>query len=61
MVDISKLRLLLQDISVPRLSKETGIHQNSFYRIRRGQSEPRMKTLVKIETYLRSRGVRFDG
>lgn len=61
MINIEKLRLLLQDLSMPSLAKETGIHQNSLYKIRRGKSEPRVQTLAKIETYLKSRGVRFDG
>jgi transcriptional regulator with XRE-family HTH domain len=61
MVDISKFRLLLQDINILRLSRQTGISHQALYRIKRGVSEPRMKTLRKIEAYLKTRGVRFDG
>ena len=61
MINLDKLRLLLQDLSMPRVSQETGIHMNSLYRIRRGAVTPRLSTLGKIEAYLKSRGVRFDG
>jgi predicted transcriptional regulator len=61
MIDISKLILLLQDLNVTTLSRETGIHPNTIYKLRRGVVEPRVSTIVKIEEYLRSRGVRFDG
>ena len=61
MIDISKIRLLLQDFNILRLSRHSGISHQALYRIKRGETEPRMKTLRKIEAYLKTRGVRFDG
>jgi len=61
MIDISKLILLLRDLNATTLSRETGIHPNTIYKLRKGLCEPRVSTIVKLEDYLRSRGVRFDG
>lgn len=60
MVDISKLRLLLQDFNIMRLSQGSGISYQALHRLRKGDVEPRMGTLRKLENYLKRRGVRFD-
>jgi DNA-binding phage protein len=61
MIDISKFRLLLQDFNILSVSRQSGVSCQTLYRIRRGEAEPRMKTLRKLEAYLKTRGVRFDG
>ena len=54
MMDIGNLRYVLKMANITQVSKETGIHQNTLYKIRDGVNKnPKVKTVEELSKFFR--------
>ena len=61
MVTIEQIRLNLEISNIKKVSEATGIHINSLYRIKNGETkDPSFKTISKLAELYSLRGVRSD-
>lgn len=57
---LDQLRKILKIMNLQEVSRGTGVHPNTLYRLANGASA-HYETVRKILDYLKSQGVRVDG
>jgi len=55
-MEIEQFRSILNLLNLKEVSRETGVHANTLYRIAAG-GEPKYSTVLRIMVYLKSKGL----
>jgi predicted transcriptional regulator len=55
-MEIEQLRSILNLLNLKEVSRESGVHPNTLYRIARG-GEARYSTVLRVMSYLKQKGL----